>query len=381
MDKSSHPIAAWLVGRGGLWLFGALLVLLAVGLAARLTQLSNAKHIAVDKNSIPTVTVITPSASTTPTTVNIIGTIAARYDIPIGVEGDGGRVSAIYVEAGDKVKSGQLLARLSSSVLQPQVRSLAASLEQARAEAELAKAEYARAVAVGTAGALSTEETERRRSSAVTAEAKAKVAAAQLAEAQARLDRTEIRAPADGVILTRTVELGQTVAAGGPALFRLAKGDEIELRGEVAEQDLPLLKVGQAAAVSLTGAAQSYAGRVRLLGAVIDPQTRLGLVRIALNPDPNLRPGAFARADVTISNAARSILPQSAVLTDDKGSYVLVVNAEGVVERRDVRVAAIVTNGVTIASGLAGGERVVANAGAFLEPGELVRPASEPSGS
>jgi len=381
VQNSSHPIAAWLVGRRGLWLFGGLLVLLAAGLAARLAQLNNAKHVPVDKNSVPTVTVVSPSASTAPTTVSIIGTIAARYDIPIGVEGDGGRVSAIYVEAGDHVKSGQLLARLSSSVLQPQVGSLAASLEQARAEAELAKAEYERAVAVGVAGALSAEETERRRSTAVTAAAKVKVAAAQLAEAQARLDRAEIRAPADGVILTRTVELGQTVAAGGPALFRLAKGDEVELRGEVSEQDLPLLKLGQPATVNLTGAAQSYTGRVRLLGAVIDPQTRLGMVRIALNPDPNLRPGAFARADVTISNAARAILPQTAVLTDEKGSYVLIVDAEGVVERRDVRVSGIVANGVTIASGLAGSERVVANAGAFLEPGEIVRPASAPSGS
>ncbi len=381
MENSSHRIAAWLVGRGGLRLFGVLLVVLAAGLAVRLVQLNAAKHVAVDKTSVPTVTVVSPSASTAPTTVSIIGTIAARYDIPIGVEGDGGRVSAIYVEAGDRVKSGQLLARLSSAVLQPQVGSLAASLEQARAEAELAKAEYDRAVAVGVAGALSAEETERRRSTAVTAAAKVKVAAAQLAEAQARLDRAEIRAPADGLILTRSVELGQTVAPGGPALFRLAKGDEVELRGEVSEQDLPLLKVGQAASVSLTGAPQSYAGRVRLLGAVIDPQTRLGQVRIALNADPNLRPGAFARADVTISNAARSILPQTAVLTDAKGSYVLIVDAEGVVERRDVRVSGIVADGVTIASGLAGGERVVANAGAFLEPGEIVRPAAAPSGS
>ncbi len=66
---------------------------------------------------------------------------------------------------------------------------------------------------------------------------------------------------------------------------------------------------------------------MRLLGAVIDPQTRLGLVRVSLAPDPNLRPGAFARAEVTVSNAERIVLPQTAVLTDDKGSYVLIVNA------------------------------------------------------
>ena len=191
--------------------------------------------------------------STVPTTVNITGTIAARYDVPIGVEGDGGRVAAIFVEAGDSVKRGQILARLNVSVLQPQVGSLAATLEQMRAEAELAEAEYRRALAVGASGALSAEETERRRSTAVTAAAKVKVAAAQLAEAQARLARAEVRAPADGTILTRTVELGQTATAGGEPLFRLSQGGEIELRGQIAEQDLPLLKLGQDVAVKLTG--------------------------------------------------------------------------------------------------------------------------------
>ena len=104
---------------------------------------------------IPTVTVTNVARSSQPTTISILGTIAARYDIPVGVEGDAGRVAAIYVEAGDHVKQGQILARLNVSVLKPQVGSLAAALEQARAEAELAAAEYHRAVAVGSQGALS----------------------------------------------------------------------------------------------------------------------------------------------------------------------------------------------------------------------------------
>jgi len=370
----SNTLAKWIAGRGGLWLFVGLIVLIGAALGLRLAQLGHAKNVAVDKTNIPTVTVTIPGASSLPTTVSIIGTIAARYDVPIGVEGDGGRVEAIYVEAGDHVKRGQLLARLSAAVLRPEVGSLAASLEQARTEAELAEAEYKRAVAVGAAGALSTEETERRRSSAATADAKVKVAAAQLAEAQARLDRMEVRAPADGTILTRTVELGQTVSSGGPALFRLAEGNEVELRGEVAEQDLPALQVGQTASVTLTGGTHNYVGKVRLLGAIIDPQTRLGMVRIALAPDANLRPGAFARAEVTISRAQRAVLPQTAVLSDDQGSYVLVVDADNVVQRREVRVSGIVANGVAIASGVTASDRVVASAGAFLQPGEIVNP-------
>lgn len=372
LQSTPSPVA----GRRKLWAavaIGAVIVAVVVVFAVRLTQALGVKNVP-NRDSIPTVSVTEVGVSSVPTTVSIIGTIAARYDMPIGVEGDAGRVAAIYVEAGDHVKRGQVLARLNVSVLEPQVANLEAVLEEARAEAELADAEYRRAQAVGASGALSAEETQRRKSAAVTAAAKVKVAAAQLAEAQARLARAAVRAPADGIILTRNVEVGQTATPGGEALFRLSENGEIELRGQVAEQDLPLLKVGQAVSVRLTGTAKVYEGHVRLLGAVIDPQTRLGMARVALTPDPNLRPGAFARAEVTVSNADRAVLPQTAVLTDDKGSYVLIVNAQHKVERRAVHVSGIVQNGVTIADGIGGKEQVVATAGAFLQEGELVNP-------
>jgi HlyD family secretion protein len=382
--SSEYPqsIAAPFAGRRNLWVtiaIGTALVAVVVLLAMRLTHALGVKAL-VNKVPIPTVSVTEVGVSTLPTTVSIIGTIAARYDMPIGVEGDAGRVAAIYVEAGDHVKRGQVLARLNVSVLEPQVANLEAALEQARAEADLAEAEYRRAQAVGASGALSAEETQRRKSATLTAAAKVKVAAAQLAEAQARLARAAVRAPADGIILTRNVEVGQTATPGGEALFRLSEGGEVELRGQVAEQDLPLLKVGQSVNVRLTGITRVYEGHVRLLGAVIDPQTRLGMVRVSLVPDPNLRPGAFARADVTVSNANRAVLPQTAVLTDDKGSYVLIVNAQHKVERRAVHVSGIVQNGVTISEGVSGMEQVVATAGAFLQEGELVNPVLKDSG-
>jgi HlyD family secretion protein len=382
--SSEYPqsIASPSVSRRNLWLaaaIGTAIVAVVVLFAVRLTQALAVKNV-FDKAPIPTVSVTEVGVSTMPTTVSIIGTIAARYDMPIGVEGDAGRVAAIYVEAGDHVKRGQVLARLNVSVLEPQVANLEAALEQARAEAELADAEHRRAQAVGASGALSAEETQRRKSAAATAAARVKVAAAQLAEAQARLARAAVRAPADGIILTRNVEVGQTATPGGEALFRLSERGEVELRGQVSEQDLPLLKVDQPVNVRLTGTTRIYEGHVRLLGAVIDPQTRLGMVRVALVPDPNLRPGAFARADVTVSNADRAVLPQTAVLTDDKGSYVLIVNAQHKIERRAVRVSGMVQNGVTISEGVNGKELVVATAGAFLQEGELVNPVSKDPG-
>ncbi len=373
--SASAPAAGayWLTPRRVILLFAAAVALIAVALAVRLTQTLAVKK-TVTNRVTPAVTVTEAGESAAPTTVSITGTIGARYDTPVGMEGDTGRVAAVYVEAGDHVKRGQVLARIDTAVLVPQVANLQAAYELARAEADLAAAEYRRAVAVGKSGALSAEETERRRSSSVTGEAKVKVAAAQLAEAEARLARAEVRAPADGVILTRTVEVGQTVSAAGGPLFRMAEGDEVELRGDVAETDLPLLKVGQTVNVRLTGNARVYPGRVRLLGAVIDPQTRLGMIRVSLAPDPNLRPGAFARAEVVVSNAERIVLPQTAVLTDEKGSYVFVVNSDDKIERRPVHVSGMVENGVTIADGVNPTDRIVATAGAFLQVGESVKP-------
>jgi HlyD family secretion protein len=381
LDGGAPAATSWFTARRAIWMAAIVAAVIAAILAVRLTNALAARNALTNKVGTPAVSVTQVGRISLPTTISIIGTIDARYDTPISAEGDTGRVAAIYVEAGDRVKRGQVLARLDVSVLQPQVANLQASLELARAEADLAAAEYHRAVAVGASGALSTEETERRRSSSVTATAKVKVAAAQLAEAQARLDRAEVRAPADGIILTRNVEVGQTASAAGGALFRMAEGGEVELRGQVAEQDLPLLKIGQPVNVTLTGSPQIYQGHVRLLGAIIDPQTRLGMARVSLAPDPNLRPGAFARAEVTVSSAGRIVLPQTAVLTDDKGSYVLVVNGQGKVERRPVHVSGIVANGVTIADGLTDQDQVVVSAGGFLEEGELVKPILKSTGS
>jgi HlyD family secretion protein len=322
---------------------------------------------------MPLVTVLVPGRSDVTSTVAFTGTINARDETAIGVEGEGARVAAVLVEAGDRVRRGQLLARLDTSVAQPQLRSIEAALEEARAAAQLAEADARRAESVAASGALAAQEIERRRSAAVSAEAKVKVAAAQLAESRARLARTEIRAPSDGIILTRDAEVGQLATSASGPLFRLGRGGAIEMRGVVAEQDLPALAPGQVAKVRITGVERAFEGKVRLLGAVIDPQTRLGSVRIDLPADPVLRPGAFARAEVAVSRDSRPVLPQTALLADERGNYVLVVGAGDKVERREVRVAGTRNDGIVVAAGLSSSERVVTTAGAFLREGEQVR--------
>jgi HlyD family secretion protein len=364
------------------WLLPAGVVLVALlAASASFMLLGRKPHVTplMHQEEVPLVTVMTPVVKEVTASVSFTGAIAARYDMAIANEGDTARIVGVYVEAGDHVRKGQLLAKLDDSVMIPQVNRLAASLEQARAQADLSATEYKRALGVEAAGALSAEDIEKRRATAVTDAANVKVAAAQLAEAQARLARTRVTAPFAGTVLTRHAEVGQIANPGGDALFRVASGGEVEMRGQIAEQDLAQVKVGQPAIVYLTGLARPFQGKVRLLGAVIDPQTRLGDIRIQLEPDPALRPGAFARAEVTIARARRPVLPKTAVFSDDNGSYVFVVDAQGHVMRQAVRVADTSEDGVIIASGLTGTEQVVRTAGGFLRDGESVRVTTDES--
>jgi RND family efflux transporter MFP subunit len=156
------------------------------------------------------------------------------------------------------------------------------------------------------------------------------------------------------------------------ALFRVAGDGEVEMRGQVAERDVALLSVDQTAKIYLTGVAAPFEGRVRLLGAVIDPQTRQGDIHIALAANPALRPGAFARGEVIVERSQRPVLPQTAVLSDSHGAYVFVVDSENRVQRRAVRVANAIADGIVIAEGLTGTERVITTAGGFLREGERV---------
>lgn len=324
-----------------------------------------------DADVPPRVTVIVPMLGEVTSSVSLTGLINARNDVPIGNEGDAARITAVLVEPGAPVRKGQVLARLNAITAQSLVDSAVASLDETRADAAMAQAEWVHAQQ--GLDLFSKEENERRRTTAISAQAKVIAAEAQVADARNRLAHTIISAPADGIILTRAAEVGQIALPGATALFHLARNGQIEMRGQVAEVDVPRLAVGQKARVRLEGVARSFTGTVWQIGAVIDPTTRQGTVRIALPAaDDDLRPGAFARADVLVGSTMGAILPQTAVLGDEKSTYVLIVGKDNKVERRPVRVAGARSAGLLISAGLTGTERVVAVAGAFLRPGESV---------
>ena len=322
----------------------------------------------------PSVTVLVPGTASVADRVAATGTIHARRDMPVGVAGEGGMISAIRVEAGQYVSKGQVLAEIDSAVQRAQLQQLQASVLQAQADARLAQSELDRAQALVSRGFISKADIDRRTATRDSARARVSVAQAQVREMQERLNRLAIRAPEAGLVLQRMVEPGQIVSPGSGALYRVAAGGQLELRAQVAEQDMPGLAVGQAATITPVGSGNRYAGSVWLLEPAIDPQSRQGVARIALPRAEELRAGGFAAVVVEGAQAQRPLLPQSAVLTDRDGTYVMVVGADNVVKRVAVGTGQATPQGVAILSGLTGRERVVQSAGAFLNAGEKVTP-------
>jgi multidrug efflux pump subunit AcrA (membrane-fusion protein) len=125
------------------------------------------------------------------------------------------------------------------------------------------------------------------------------------------------------------------------------------------------------------GAQAPLAGTVWQVAPVIDPQSRLGEVRISIPYTPAVKPGGFAEAKITAGETSAPLLPQSAVLSDEQGNYVYIINGKNEVERRNIKIGNVGDNGVTIAEGLSGNEAIVLSAGPFLNPGQKVNPRRE----
>jgi len=327
-----------------------------------------------NKPQAPVVTVVTPGRTTIAGEITGTGTLAARRELPVGVPGEGGQIVQVLVEPGQWVGQGQVLAVIDRSVQVQQQASQAAQVQVARANADLAQANLDRALKLVDKGFISTADVDRLRATRDSAVAQVRVAGAQLGVLQAQTRRLNIVAPSAGLVLERRVEPGQVVSSGSGVLFRLAKGGEMELKALLSETDLSKLATGVTATVTPVGSDQAFSGQVWQIAPVIDPTSRQGTVRIALAYAPELRPGGFATATIKSGTVQAPLLPESAILSDNKGSYVYVIDQANKAQRRPIRTGMVTDAGIAVTDGLSGNERVVLRAGGFLQPGEAVQP-------
>lgn len=327
-----------------------------------------------DEGTAPSVTVISPGRATLDATITATGTLAARRELPVGVVGEGGRVVSVPVEAGSWVRAGQVLAVIDRSVQNEQVESQRAQIEIAEADLELAEANLERALQLVDRGFISQADVDRLTATRDAARSRVRLAQAQFRELVARNERLNIVAPAAGLVLERNVEPGQVVGSGSGTLFSIARGGEMELLARLSENDLSQLSVGAGASVVPVGTDKRFSGQIWQIAPTIEQSDRQGTARIALRYARELRPGGFASAQINSGAVVAPVLPESAILSDDNGTYVYVVDRQNKVVRRPVELGLISERGIAITGGLDGSEPIVARAGGFLSEGETVRP-------
>jgi RND family efflux transporter MFP subunit len=174
------------------------------------------------------------------------------------------------------------------------------------------------------------------------------------------------------------------VPAPGTELFRLIRQGRLEWRAEVTSSELGRVVPGTPARVTAASGA-SLAGRVRMIGPTVDPQTRSALVYVDVTPAPGApataRAGMFARGEFDLGTSPAVTVPHSALVAREGFNYLYQVGPDQRVRQVKVQTGRIVGDQVEILSGLPADARVVASGGGFLNDGDLVRVAESPSPS
>ncbi len=345
-----------------------------------------------DKKEEPLrVTVVRAAPADMAQTLRLSGTLSAREDIAVSTPLQGLKIVAVYADAGDTVKRGQVLAQLEDVNADSQLRQTEAQLARAKAQLRSQQAAAAEAAAtlkryrpLAEADALSRQELDQQKSAAATAAANVEAAKADIAQLQAQLKdsrnqrgKTQIVAPADGVIAKRNAEAG--ALTGPDALFHIIKDGTVELAADAGADELPLLQNGAQAQVSVRGRNEAVGGTVRLVPPEIDSSTRLGKVRITLAHSDGLYTGTYGEANIRLpSYRAAAALPETAVSFDSEGkASVLAVDGNGRVSRVPVTAGRKQGGMVEIVSGLANGRAVVRRASAFVNEGDTVKAVEE----
>ena len=321
-----------------------------------------------------TVTVTAPQRSSLPVKLAANGNIAAWQEASIGTEAPGLRLTQVLVNIGDRVKKGQPLATLAGDTVRAEAAQSRANLAEAEAAAADAVNNAQRARTLQGTGALSASQINQYLTAEKTAQAKVEAARALLRAQEVRIGQTEIVAPDDGIISSRTAAVG-AVVGGGVELFRLIRQGRLEWRAEVTATELGKLTTGTTAIITAASGAR-LSGRVRMIGPTVDPQSRAALVYVDVTPLPGAGQalaGMFARGEFDLGAQPALTVPQSAVVVREGFSYVYRVNADNRVTQVKVQTGRLSGNRLEIASGLPADARVVADGAGFLNDGDLVR--------
>ncbi len=349
------------------------------------------------ERALPRVEVVQVQRSPDKSAIELPGNIQAITEAPILARADG-YLQRRTVDIGDRVRSGQILAEIEAPEVDDQIRQARAALQQAqaavdqaganlekgRADESLAKVTADRWASLLAKGVVSRQENDRYQAEYLSQAASSKafekavgMERSNVAAAEANLARLDkmqgyraVKAPFDGIITLRNVDVGALVNAGNTLLFRIAQIDTLRTYVNVPQANASQVSAGQPGRLTVPNLpGREFAGTVARTANALDPSSRTLLVEVHVpNPDHALLPGMYARVSIVSSRTDAPLrIPSDALIARGEGTEVAVVRDGGIIHLQKIEVGRDYGDRLEVISGLREGESIIAN------PGDVVR--------
>lgn len=322
-----------------------------------------------------TVAVVKPVEHQWAETVPASGWLKPWQEAIIASEIGGLRITEVLADVGSVVTKGQPLVKLAQESALAELRQQEAAVETAKADLAKAKANADRARQVKGSGALSDEKVFEYVIGEQTAEASLKSAEAVLEGQRIKVNQTTIAAVDDGLITSRSAQLGAVVSSG-TELFRLVRQQRVEWQAEVSARYLRSMKEGLVATIAGPDD-RRIEGKVRLVGPTVSVDTGRAIVYVTLPTDDHPPSGLYATGHIELQTTPALTVPETALLFRDGLDYLFTVNEESRVTRVRVETGRRDGGEVEIRSGIDMSASVVKSGGAFLSDNALVKVAGE----
>lgn len=307
----------------------------------------------------------------------LVGTLRARVETDQGFR-VAGKIARRAVQAGDRVKAGALLASLDNADFRLSRESAEAELEAARSALRQAELELDRINELRRKGWSTEQNADRQKATRDEAVGRMKRAERQVELTTNTQSYAELRAEADGIVISVPVETGQVVAAG-QTVVRIARDGDREALVALPEQDLTLARQSRAEAELWSAPGKRFTAGLRELSPNADPGTRTFAARFRLEGLPADAPLGMTATVSLLPPEQQDVarIPLSALLNEGQGTEVFVVDASGELVRRKVAVASMDARQAVVTSGLAEGDKVVTLGVHTLRAGQKVRVLTE----
>lgn len=317
-----------------------------------------------------TVSLAAPRQQQWPETIPASGWLRPWQEAIVASETAGLRITDVLVDVGSIVTKGQPLVRLSQESALADLRKQEAAIQTSKANLAKAKADADRARKLGTSGAISEQNITERLTNEQTAKASLESEEAALESLQIKLGQTTITAVDDGLITSRSAELGAVVASGSE-LFRLVRQQRVEWQAEVSARYLS--RIPEGLTVRINGPDDTILqGKVRLVGPSVDTSTGRAILYVSLAADTRPRIGLYVTGSIELQTIPAITVPETAIVFRDGMNYVVTVGPDKRARRMRVETGRRQNDEVEIVSGLDPSARVVTSGGSFLADNDLV---------